>query len=289
MANAAEIAETLGLSPTGKGGFTGFCPSCCYETGFSVIEKNGKTLFHCHAGRCSQQDIIKWLREYGLWGPQPFKIAQRSMERPALTSKAYATGAAAEMWQRSAPAPGTVVETYLRARGYLGEIPVALRYVRGKHPADGDYHPVMLAAAALFNEPNEPPELVAVHRTFLQLDGSSKASLEPAKMSLGPLQGAGVPLSVPGSRVAVSEGIETGLSVQQATGIPTIAALSAGGMQALILPVGVREVFIAADHDDVGLKAANGAARRWHAEGRVVRIVKPPEGVDFNDLARDVR
>jgi hypothetical protein len=193
------------------------------------------------------------------------------------------------MWQRSAPAAGTVVETYLRARGYLGEIPMALRYVRGKHPADGDFHPVMLAAAALFKEPNEPPEFVAVHRTFLQLDGSSKASLEPAKMSLGPLQGAGVPLLAPGSRVAVSEGIETGLSVQQATGIPTIAALSAGGMQALILPAGVREVFIAADHDDVGLKAAQGAARRWHAEGRVVRIVKPPQGVDFNDLARDVR
>jgi len=60
MATAAEIAEQLGLTPTGKGGYTGFCPSCCYETGFSVIDKDGKTLFHCHAGGCSQQEIIGW-------------------------------------------------------------------------------------------------------------------------------------------------------------------------------------------------------------------------------------
>jgi hypothetical protein len=57
-------------------------------------------------------------------------------------------------------------------------------------------------------------------------------------------------------------------------------------MQALILPARVQEVFIAADHDNVGLNAAHAAARRWHAEGRTVRIVRPPQGLDFNDLAR---
>lgn len=287
MANAAEIAEQLGLTPTGKGGYTGFCPSCCYESGFSVIDKDGKTLFHCHAGGCSQQDIIKWLREYGLWGRQPFKIAQRPMERPAPTSKADTIGAAREIWQRSEPAEGTVVETYLRVRGYFGPIPKTLRYVRGKHPADDDFHPAMLAAALQFIE---TPTLVGVHRTFLRPDGSGKTSLRPEKMSLGDIGGAGVPLSLlPEETVAVSEGIETGLSVHQATGLRAIAALSAAGVQALILPDCVREVFIATDHDDVGLKAAHAAAGRWHAEGRVVRIVKPPERLDFNDLARSAR
>src|SRR5215813_5630892 len=71
MANAAEIADQLGLTPTGEGGYTGSCPSCGYETGFSVVDKDGKTLFYCHAGGCSQQDIIEALREYGLWGGQP--------------------------------------------------------------------------------------------------------------------------------------------------------------------------------------------------------------------------
>jgi hypothetical protein len=57
-------------------------------------------------------------------------------------------------------------------------------------------------------------------------------------------------------------------------------------MKALLLPAGVRDVVIAADPDEVGMKAAQTAARRWHAEDRIVRIAKPAKGQDFNDLAR---
>jgi hypothetical protein len=205
MANAAEIANQLGLTSTGEGGYTGSCPSCGYETGFSVVDKDGKTLLYCHAGGCSQQDIIEALREYGLWGGQPSGFVERPMQRRAPTSKADTTRAALEMWQRSEPAADTVVETYLRARGYRGEIPMALRYVRGKHPADEGFHPARIAAAVLLGD---PLTLVGVHRTFLQGDGSGKTLLSPQKMSLGNLRGAGVPLSVLGSKVVVSEGIE---------------------------------------------------------------------------------
>jgi hypothetical protein len=283
MTTAAEIAYQLDLTETGKGGYTGRCPCCQYETGFSVIDKDGRTLFHCHAGGCTQQEIMQALREYGLWGDQAAKSAEFPVEQPSPNRKTERVEAARAMWERAQPAAGTVVETYLRARGYLGEIPVSLRYVRGKHPADENFHPAMLAAALSLGE---PPTLVGVHRTFLQADGSGKTSLSPKKMSLGNLRGAGVLLSMPGSRVAVAEGIETGLSVQQATGIHTIAALSAAGVQALLLPDRVREVIIAADSDEVGMKAAQAAARRWHAEERKVFIIEPPKGSDFNDLAR---
>jgi putative DNA primase/helicase len=286
MTTAAEIAYQLDLRETGKGGYTGRCPSCQYETGFSVIDKNGRTLVHCHAGGCTQQEVIQALHEYGLWGDEASKSVELPVEHSASSGKAHNADAAREMWQRSEPAAGTVVETYLRARGYLGAIPISLRYVTGKHPADKEFHAVMLAGALLFAE---SLKLVGVHRTFLQMDGSGKISFEPAKMTLGALQGAGVPLSMPRSKVAVSEGIETGLSVQQATGIPTIAALSAAGMQSLVLPPYVEDIFIAADADEVGMKAAQIAARRWHAEGRRVRIVKPPAGSDFNDLGRSAR
>jgi hypothetical protein len=162
-------------------------------------------------------------------------------------------------------------------------MPISLRHVLGKHPADEGFHPAMLAAAVL---PSDPPKIVGVHRTFLRADGSGKTLLKPEKMSLGNLREAGVPLAEMGPKLAVSEGIETGLSVQQATGIPTLAALSAAGMKALLLPASVRDVFIAADPDDVGMDAAQTAARRWHAEGRIVRIVRPPGELDFNDLVR---
>jgi putative DNA primase/helicase len=285
MTTAAEIAYQLGLTEARKGGYTGFCPSCSYETGFSVVDKGGRTLVHCHAGGCTQQELIQALREYGLWGDQAAKSVEFPVDLPisqiSPTHKTDSVEAALAMWERAQPAEGTVVETYLRARGYFGAIPISLRHVTGKHPSDQQSHPLMLAAAVLSGNPN----IAGVHRTFLRADGSGKAPIKPEKMSLGDVHGAGTPLAQVGPKLAVSEGIETGLSVQQATGIPTLAALSAAGMQALVLPAGVQEVFIAADPDSVGMKAAQVAARRWHAEGRIVRIVRPPGELDFNDLA----
>ena len=130
-------------------------------------------------------------------------------------------------------------------------------------------------------------EVVAVHRTFLCPEGTSKADVEPAKMSLGSIRGGSVRLAPAGEALAVAEGIETALSVQEGAGLPTWAALSAGGIESLILPALplASEIFICADHDPVGLKAARKAAERWTAQGRLVRIARPPgKGRDFNDL-----
>jgi putative DNA primase/helicase len=284
MTTAAQLAERLGLAESGDA-FIGNCPCCGYERAFSVVYRNEKTLFHCHAG-CTQEEVIQALRGWEDWGSPTHQGVETPPDLPVVPSppreQSSSLEAAQAMWHRSQPARGTIVQTYLHTRGYLGPIPSALRYVTGKHPSDGQFHPLMLAAAVLAGD---PPKFAGIHRTFLREDGLGKAPLNPDKMTLGAIRGAGVPLAPPGPKLAVSEGIETGLSVQQATGIPAWAAVSAGGMQALVLPAGVREVIIAADADEVGMKAAQAAARRWHDEGRTVRIAKPPEGHDFNDLA----
>jgi phage/plasmid primase-like uncharacterized protein len=129
-------------------------------------------------------------------------------------------------------------------------------------------------------------KIVALHRTFLQPDGSGKAPVEPAKASLGPVGGGAVRLTPAEVNLAVTEGIETGLSVLEATGTPTWAALSAGGIKALVLPPLplASDIIIAADHDPVGILAAYDSANRWTGEGRRVRIALPPKGMDFNDL-----
>jgi putative DNA primase/helicase len=127
---------------------------------------------------------------------------------------------------------------------------------------------------------------VAVHRTFLAIDGSCKASLDPVRTSHGPVKGGAVHLASAGPILAVSEGIESGLSYMQATEKPTWVALSARGIRALVLPKNVQEVVIAADPDPVGIMAAHAAARRWISEGRRVSIARPPLNRDFNDLAR---
>jgi phage/plasmid primase-like uncharacterized protein len=135
-------------------------------------------------------------------------------------------------------------------------------------------------------------KLVAIHRTFLIPGGSGKAPVQPAKKSLGPVAGGAVRLAAAGPVLAITEGIETGLSVMQATGIPTWAALSASGLEALILPPLpiAAEVVIFADNDvnGRGQKAAETLARRASAEGRRVRIELPPTpGTDFNDFFRE--
>jgi phage/plasmid primase-like uncharacterized protein len=129
--------------------------------------------------------------------------------------------------------------------------------------------------------------MLALHRTYLAPDGSAKAPVQPPKMTLGQVAGLACHLGNPKNEIAVAEGIETALSVQLATGIPTWAALSAGGLRRLILPPAPNAGFvtIAADADVVGIEAARVAALRWKEEGRRIRVIVPSRpGTDFNDL-----
>jgi phage/plasmid primase-like uncharacterized protein len=128
--------------------------------------------------------------------------------------------------------------------------------------------------------------VVAVHRTFLSRDGTAKAGVSEPRMSLGPVAGGAVRLARANGRVALSEGIETGLSVLQATGIPTWAALSATNMAVVVLPPGIRDVILGPDGDEAGTAGAQKAARRFVNEGRAVRIAPAPQGQDFNNMLR---
>jgi putative DNA primase/helicase len=87
----------------------------------------------------------------------------------------------------------------------------------------------------------------------------------------------------------IGEGLETCLAGMQAKELPAWAALSAGGIEGLILPPPslAATVVILADNDANGRgeRAARTVAQRWLAEGRRVRIAMPPEpGTDFADV-----
>jgi putative DNA primase/helicase len=125
---------------------------------------------------------------------------------------------------------------------------------------------------------------LAIHRTFLSRDGKSKAPVDPQKMMLGPCRGGAVRLTPLSEVLMVGEGIETCLAARQATGHAVWAALSTSGLPALDLPAKVRDVIVLADGDDAGEAAARTAAQRWKRDGRRVRIARPPNGIDFNDM-----
>ncbi len=252
----------------------------------SITERDGKLLVKCHAG-CDQALVIAVLRARELWengdsrqGCFVRRETRAAAEAPPNRDDTKRTEGALRLWEASLPAFGTPAETYLRSRGLHLSPPVSLRFHAGlKHPA-GSTCPAMIALVTRGTD--DAP--LAIHRTFLAWDGASKAPVAPQRMLLGPCRGGAVRLAEVDDELGVSEGIESGLSVQQATGLPVWAALSTSGLTGLVMPARVRRIVILADGDEPGEKAAQTAAARWCLEGREVRIARPPRGCDFNDM-----
>lgn len=253
------------------------CHCCGYKKAVSITVKDGRVLFHCHAG-CSQSDLAAVMAGHD--NPPP----RNAHHYKPSNNEAHKTAYAQELWDSAQDGHKGLVPTYLASRGLVGLVPPSLRFLPSHlHRPSQKTWPVMVAAATDIHG-----KLHGVHRTYLAQDGRSKAPVEPAKMTLGPVGGFACHLAPAAPVMAVSEGIETGLSVQLSTGLPTWAALSSGGIRKLILPPLplAAEVIIAADNDSngCGQHAAHEAASRWTKEGRRVRIALPPEDLDFNDV-----
>ena len=252
-------------------------------------------IFHCFAG-CDWREVKDALRRDGLL-PERGKDIDRGRADRALhdrdivehrdaadrADRTKRTRQALELWRRCVPAPGTLVETYLRARGITIPIPPSLRYLAAaKHKPTGLILPAMVAGVQDLDG-----RVVAVHRTYLRHDGMGKAGVREPKMSLGPIGGGAVRLALAGRELAICEGLESALSFQQATGISTWAALSVPGLRSLVLPGEISAVVLGPDGDDPGDGAAVDAAKRFVREGRKVRIARPPRGMDWNDVLRE--
>jgi putative DNA primase/helicase len=192
---------------------------------------------------------------------------------------------AREIWNATVPGDGNLLETYLWSRLLMTAPPPALRLHRSfRHRESGERRPAMIARVDHVEH-----GFVAVHATYLAIDGSQKATLDPVRKSFGPIGGGAVRLGQARADqwLAVGEGIETTLAVMIATELPGWAALSAGGIERLHLPPEARQVLICADNDADGRgeAAARNAAERWLSEGREVRLALPPEtGSNFNDV-----
>jgi phage/plasmid primase-like uncharacterized protein len=187
------------------------------------------------------------------------------------------------------PLAGTQAAAYLAGRGLAV-------------PADADllFHPDLTHWETKTGHPalvgqvrDRNGDVIGLHRTWLATDpdGSTrKAPLDKAKKMLGRVAGGAVRLAPlgDGDRLALSEGIETGLAAMTACpDLAVWATLSTSGLEQVELPPSARQILILADNDasGAGQRAADAAARRLRAQGREVAIALPPEeGQDFNDL-----
>ena len=289
--NAAELTKALGGTWHGTYG-TARCPVHADHAPSLSIRDGvyGETVFNCFAG-CDWRSIKDTLRARGLLpdrrpgrAPSGCRQPPRATPRPDDSDQRQRMEFARRKWSEAIPLTDSPADVYLRERGLApgpdGWPPSLLYHLALRHGYTGLLLPALVAAITIWPDRN----VVGIHRTFLRADGKGKAPVSNNKMMIGKCAGGAVRLAPAGPELVLSEGIETGLSVQQATGLPVWATLSTSGLRSVILPPEVETVIIAADADEPGEKAAQEAARRFIAEGRTVKIARPPKGMDFNDL-----
>lgn len=209
-------------------------------------------------------------------------VASRDLPKVAVMSTATQTAAsrrarARRLWESSSPVSKPVVRYLREVRAFYGPIPATVRGL----PARGSLGPAMVAA---FGEATEIDPgtadiaiaaVEAIHITRLKSDGSGKDGAN-AKLMVGPAKGAPIVLAHPNDSLglAVVEGIETGLSVLEATGLGVWVAGSAGMMPALAdrVPRWIDCLSIVADPDPAGRVGAAGLAAGLRRRGIHVEI-----------------
>jgi len=266
-----------------------------HSPAFSLMRPNGGIRVRCHDFKSDKTyDLYDFLKEtqgegyaravLGLNDDYVKPVPSKKTPPPAPLPRKSATIKKAEKLYRRSTEADQKVKDYLKSRSITTPLPPSIR-------SDGN---TMLSIVT-----DADGNFQAVHQTALweTPDGKHK------KLMFGPVGGGSVHLGEPvDGKLAICEGIEDGLSILQATGLPVWAALSAGGIKKLILPDSITEVLIFCDSDQVkhgnpdhptsivGQKAALVLAERLTNEGITVTIVFPveqtstPEKKDFNDL-----
>lgn len=208
--------------------------------------------------------------------------------------------AALRLWLEARPSlRGSPAEIYLASRGIdletLGRQPRALRF----HPSLWNEEskrkwPGLVAAITLGGKH------VATHRTWLRDDGRGKAPINEPKRTLGSYRGGYVSLwrgasgkriseAPAGDVVAISEGIEDGLSVPMGRpDLRVLCAVSLSNMGSIVLPQAIARVIIMAQNDTnpQAIKGRDRAIRNFIDQGKTVALFLSPVGKDVNDLLR---
>ncbi len=286
--NARELTRALGGKWTGASG-AARCPAHDDRSpSLSISDSDGRVLVCCHAG-CDQAAVINALRARGLW-PDRADVSRGTPHRRAPRdggadqSAERRSEGARVIWRRAVAVAGTPAEQYLRGRGLRpgpDGWPATLRFHSGlKHQSSGLVLSALVAAVGVW----PGTQVVAVQRVFLKSGTGEQIVAAKPKMSLGPCRGGAARLAPAGETLALAEGVETGLAVQQATGLPTWAVLGASNLKTVIPPPFVRELVIAADGDAAGRAAAQAAGERWAQVGYRVRVADPGDGVDWLDV-----
>jgi putative DNA primase/helicase len=233
----------------------------------------------------SNKEAMVWLREHHLIAGS---TARRRDDREA---RERAEEEKRQSWNTgyklllSAARDDAEPRAYLRHRG-IERCPPNIYLVSAEESArlTKRHFPAMVVQILRLDEAGNVRQQGA-QATWLTRDGREKlASVSPRKTYGEAKGGYNVFGELKHDRAAlVAEGVETGLSARQLTGLPVIVTFGTSNMRTLPLAIlECSEVIICADNDSRGggLRAAEALAERLNNSGRRVRIALPPRDED---------
>ena len=278
--NAGARAQTIVSSLGGRwDGHSGQCRCPAHEDrdpSLSVRLGERAILFKCFAG-CSSTEVLRALERAQLHDGMPLDMPTRKAPVRDLTA------AARNLWRESVPIEGTLAELYLIARGIPGPHP-KLRFHPRTPLGAGKvvrWLPAMLAAV------ENSLGLVAVQRTFLDVDDVLRRPFPNPKRLLGlPADGA-VRLAPATADLGLAEGIEDAVSAAAWFNIPVWAVLGAQRYASVAIPQSVRRIIVYADRDEAAAIGLEKALAHLEANGCQLVVHLPPNDKDWNLAWRD--
>jgi len=218
------------------------------------------------------------------------EVPPMPMPKPAPDTDIKKTDWAKKVWSETiAPDSNLFISEYLKFRGLSGEVPATIRFHPSLYHKDqwGDeyYEPALVAKIQ-----NLAGDIVGLQRIYLSDSGQGKSDHKPNKMILpgasGGLSGGCVMLAPSTqSYLCIAEGIETALAVAEMTKQPTWASVTSTLMPNMEIPANVTILWIYADKDEAGQKAAEALARN-HPDKKCYICYPEGEG-DWLDAYKD--
>ncbi|MHB8715584.1 MAG: DUF7146 domain-containing protein [Sulfuricaulis sp.] len=287
---------------------SGICTCGSFSDGFELLAA---------AKNYSTRDALYEVAQYlGLDTDKRHKASSPPPPRPAATklapeSNAFNRKLLHDAWSGSVSADSQLalpLRLYLMNRSIeLSPIPEALRFNPSlPYFVDGANNrkrcignpPAMLATVS--DSKGRP---VTLHRTYLDMRGNKSPVPKPKMLMASAVEGSAVGGAIrlfeSGKVLGLTEGIETGLAVYIATGMPVWPCISTSFLKQVIIPSTVELVVIWADLDKANKKtgkrpgedAALVLKTRLEAEGRQVLTMVPSgtvgpddKGIDWLDI-----
>ncbi len=231
-----------------------------------------------------------------LGAPTPQTTPPKKISEARTTEPPRKNTIPIKIWEQSKIEPSNPVKKYLEKRGLdeMAAMPKSLRsheqleYSEGK----GNARVVLGSYPGLIAEIKKGGDIVGIQRQYLTDDGN-KANVKNPKMMLSiatsACSGGAVQLGTPKDVLAITEGVENGLAVQQATGIPTWAATTGALLSKMIIPEHVKTVHIFADLDEngAGKKYATQLANRLGKSNIEATVLMPPIEIKTDEKGAD--